>query len=193
MAVVQPRSFKHPDAGPRDRELRPRVSGSSRGLDRSAAGMVIPASVDTHCIPALVETVKLDLSREWLQGRPVNLESYLESFPELGTADTVSAELILAEYEVRCRAGESVELAQFEERFPHQAVALRQLIDQQSPKVSGRLHAGSARRDGRHPATQAPLAGPRRQGCDHSAPAIRPVPRPRAVGPGGDGNRLPGS
>ena len=134
MAVVQPRSFKHPDAGPRDRELRPKVSGSSRGLDRSAAGMVIPASVDTHCIPALVEMVKLDLSREWLQGRPVNLESYLESFPELGTAETVSAELILAEYEVRCRAGESVDLAQFEERFPHQAVALRQLIDQQSRK-----------------------------------------------------------
>ena len=94
--------------------------------------MVIPASMDTHCLPVLVEMVKLDLSREWLQGRPVNLESYLESFPELGTVETVSAELILAEYEVRCRAGESVELAQFEERFPHQAVALRQLVEQQA-------------------------------------------------------------
>jgi predicted Ser/Thr protein kinase len=134
MAADQLKSFKHPDAGPRDREIRPRVSGSSRGLDRLAAGMVIPASMDTQRLPVLVEMVKLDLNREWLQGRPVNLESYLESFPELGTPETVSAELILAEYEVRCRSGEAVELAQFEERFPHQAVALRQLIDQQTPK-----------------------------------------------------------
>ena len=80
--------------------------------------------------------VKLDLSREWLQGRPVNLESYLESFPELGTVETVSAELIFAEYEVRCRSGESVELAQFVERFPHQAVALRRLIDQQTREAA---------------------------------------------------------
>ena len=134
MAADQLRSFKHPDAGTQDREFRPRVSDPSHGLDRLAAGMVIPASMGTDHLPVLVEMVKLDLSQEWLQGRPVNLESYLESFPELGTADTVSAELILAEYEVRCRSGESVELAQFEERFPHQAVALRQLIDQQTRK-----------------------------------------------------------
>jgi serine/threonine protein kinase len=81
-------------------------------------------------LPALVEMVKLDLSREWLLGRPVTLESYLDSFPELGTAETVAAELILAEYEVRCRSGERVDLAQFDERFPHQAGALRRLIDQ---------------------------------------------------------------
>ena len=93
-----------------------------RGMDRLAAGMVIPASMGTDHLPVLAEMVKHDLSQEWLQGRPVNLESYLKSFPELGSADTVSAELILAEYEVRCRSGESVELAQFEERFPHQAV-----------------------------------------------------------------------
>ncbi len=94
--------------------------------------MVIPDSVGTDRLPALVEMVKLDLSREWLEGRPVNLESYLESFPELGTVETVPAELILAEYEVRRRSGESVELAQFEQRFPHQAGALRRLIDQQT-------------------------------------------------------------
>src|SRR5205823_8887422 len=119
-------------ADPRERESRPQAPSLSHGADRSAAGMVVPGSVATDRLPALVELVKLDLSREWLQGRRVNLESYLKSFPELGTVETVSPELILAEYEVRCRAGEAVELAQFEQRFPHQSGALRQLIDQQS-------------------------------------------------------------
>ncbi len=132
MAADQPRCFNHPDAALRDRESRSTVSGRSHGLDRFTAGMVMPASMGTDRLAVLVEMVKLDLSREWLQGRPVSLESYLESFPELGTVETVSAELILVEYEVRCRSGESVDLAQFEERFPHQAEALRQLIEQKA-------------------------------------------------------------
>jgi len=132
VAADQPSCFEHPDAAPRDRESLATASGPSHGLNRLAAGTVVPASMGTDRLPDLVEMVKLDLSREWLQGRPVNLESYLESFPELGTVDTVSAELILAEYEVRCQSGEAVELAQFEQRFPQQAGALRQLIDQQT-------------------------------------------------------------
>lgn len=136
MAADQPSSINPPQAGSRDGESRPRAPGPSNGQDRLAAGMIIPPSVGTDRLPALVEMVKLDLSREWLEGRPVNLESYLESFPELGTADTVSAELIWAEYEVRCLAGEPVELAQFEQRFPHQAEALRQLIDQQTREAA---------------------------------------------------------
>jgi serine/threonine protein kinase len=83
-------------------------------------------------LPALVDMVKLDLNRAWLQGHPVKLESYLESFPELGTVETVPAELILAEYEARSRTGEAVEIAQFEQRFPHQSGALRRLIDQRT-------------------------------------------------------------
>jgi serine/threonine protein kinase len=67
----------------------------------------------------------------------VTLESYLDSFPELGTAETVAAELILAEYEVRCRSGERVDLAQFHQRFPHQAEALRRLIDQHTREPAG--------------------------------------------------------
>src|SRR4028119_2497061 len=47
--------------------------------------------------PALAELVKIDLKRQWLHGRPVMLEFYLEAFPELGTRDTVAVALILAE------------------------------------------------------------------------------------------------
>ncbi len=132
MAAGEPRSLEHPDAGPQDPESRPRASSSSHARDRVAMGMVIPEIVSKDGLPTFVEIVKVDLSREWLQGRPVNVESYLESFPELGTVETVPAELILAEYEARSRVGESVDLAQFEQRFPHQAEELRKLIDQQT-------------------------------------------------------------
>ena len=133
MAAGEPRSLEHPDAAAQDPNSPPTVSGTSLAPGTGvAAGMVIPGLVSKDSLPAFVEMIKVDLSREWLQGRPVNVESYLESFPELGTVETVPAELILAEYEVRSRAGESVELAQFEQRFPHQAEALRKLIDQQT-------------------------------------------------------------
>ena len=52
--------------------------------------------------------------------------------PVLGTSETVSPELILAEYRARARVGAMPDLAQFEERFPHRPRMLRQLIDQQS-------------------------------------------------------------
>ena len=52
-------------------------------------------------LPALAEMVKIDLERQWQRGRQVSLESYLEEFPELGSPDDVSADLIQAEYEVR--------------------------------------------------------------------------------------------
>src|SRR5262245_17580286 len=130
MAADRPGPLKHPVAGPRGRESRPTVPGAVHSQDRFSKQIARPPLVGADGLPALVEIVKLDLSREWLLGRPVTLESYLDSFPELGTAETVAPELILAEYEVRCRSGERVDLAQFDERFPHQAGALRRLIDQ---------------------------------------------------------------
>jgi serine/threonine protein kinase len=88
----------------------------------------LPPSDSTDHLPALTERVKTDLHRRWQQGRPVTLESYLEAFPELGSRDTVAADLVLAEYEARCRSGAPADLAGFEERFPHHAEALRRLV-----------------------------------------------------------------
>ncbi|MBV8128727.1 MAG: serine/threonine protein kinase, partial [Planctomycetaceae bacterium] len=81
---------------------------------------------------SLIEMVKRDLSEQWEQGRQVNVEAYLEALPELGTPETLSTELILAEYEARKRSGAMADAAQFEKRFPNQAKVLRQLIDQQA-------------------------------------------------------------
>jgi serine/threonine protein kinase len=116
----------------------------SSNAKRSATDILMPGSPETHRLSALVEIIKLDLARQWHQGNPVKVESYLAAFPELGTVETIAPELILAEYEVRRRSGESVDLAALEERFPHQAEGIRRLIGQQveepsSGSVLGRL------------------------------------------------------
>src|SRR4051794_30870740 len=51
-------------------------------------------------LPALAEMVKIDLERQWELGNRLSLESYLQEYPELGNPLDVSADLILAEYEV---------------------------------------------------------------------------------------------
>ena len=58
------------------------------------------------------------------------LDSYLQRFPELGTAESVSAELIAAEVEARLLTGQSIDEAQLEQRFPHQAAAVLEHLPQ---------------------------------------------------------------
>jgi serine/threonine protein kinase len=79
-------------------------------------------------LPALFRLVKADLVRKWRSGNPVRLEEYLQALPELGTLDTIPAELIVAEYEERCRCGELVELDEYMARFPSHAETLRELL-----------------------------------------------------------------
>ena len=50
---------------------------------------------------AIAELVKIDIVKMWRREMETLLESYLERFPELGTADTVTPDLIVAELEAR--------------------------------------------------------------------------------------------
>src|SRR5207248_387716 len=50
--------------------------------------------------------------------------------PELGTPDTVPADLLQAECEVRQQFGDSAALADLERRFPRRAQELRRLLEQ---------------------------------------------------------------
>jgi serine/threonine protein kinase len=108
-------------------------------LDGELPGSRLSGS--TLRLPALVELVKVDLGRKWRSGHPVCLESYLEALPELGTRDTIPAELILAEYEERRRSGVPADLAEYAGRFPCQAEMLRQLIAR-SPEPAPRSLPG---------------------------------------------------
>ena len=58
---------------------------------------------------ALIEMVKIDLERRWQRGERVGLADYLRDYPELGTPQTVSADLVRAEYDVRRQFGERVD------------------------------------------------------------------------------------
>ncbi|MEI6502088.1 MAG: serine/threonine-protein kinase, partial [Armatimonadota bacterium] len=77
---------------------------------------------------ALAEMVKIDLERQWQVGNQLTLGSYLERYPELGTPQTVAADLIFAEYQVRQQFGASAELSEFARRYPHQAGDLLKLV-----------------------------------------------------------------
>jgi hypothetical protein len=106
--------------------------GTDQSVDalRLEARMVaLPPSGSPAYFPAFVEMVKTDLRQQWQQGRRVSVESYLNILPELGSPDTVPADLILAECEARLRSGAPAELTEFERRFPRQAKALRRAFD----------------------------------------------------------------
>ena len=61
-------------------------------------------------------------------GRRLSLGTYLERFPDLGNAQTVTADLIFAECQVRQQFGEATDLAELARRYPRQAGELSRLI-----------------------------------------------------------------
>jgi predicted Ser/Thr protein kinase len=56
-------------------------------------------------LPALGGMVKIDLARRWQSGERAYLEEYLRRYPELGTAATVSPDLLQAEVRARQQHG----------------------------------------------------------------------------------------
>ena len=57
-------------------------------------------------LPALLELVKIDLERSWQRGRRPSLADYAARYPELGPAEALPADLLLAEEEVCRQFGE---------------------------------------------------------------------------------------
>jgi hypothetical protein len=105
---------------------------------------------DALRFPALVELVKIDLERNWQRGLRVGVESYLRDHPELGTPDTVPADLLQAEYEVRRQHGEDIEPETFAERFPRRVADLRRLL---APEPTASVAGFSTLRPAEAPST----------------------------------------
>jgi len=78
---------------------------------------------------ALTEMIKIDLERQWQGGRQRSLGWYWERYRERGTLETVSAELVFAEYQVRQQFGAAADLADYARRFPAQAAELARLAE----------------------------------------------------------------
>lgn len=77
---------------------------------------------------ALTEMVKVDMERQFKAGRKRLLEEYLSEFSELGTAETVSPDLIQTEYVIRKRLGERIDIEDYSKRFPQQIRAVKKLL-----------------------------------------------------------------
>jgi serine/threonine protein kinase len=95
----------------------------------SAIVALLPESGDSLRPVALSEIVKADINRQWQSGQEVRLEDYLDTYPELGTTDTVPAELVYAEFEARRQAGHAPDINELAGRFPAQAEILKALVE----------------------------------------------------------------
>ncbi len=92
---------------------------------------------------ALVELIKLDLEYRSEAGHSRrSIEDYCCEFPELARGG-VPADLLYEEFHIRRSAGEVVRPSEYEERFPEQKEALRQLLQLDGPTASTALHAAS--------------------------------------------------
>jgi predicted Ser/Thr protein kinase len=103
---------------------------------------------------ALVGMVTIDLRRQRQHGRKKPLEDYLRAYPELGTPETVTLDLIQAEVQARRRTGDLITAAELARRFPRQMGRLQRSVAQlcADPAPDARAAAVST------PAAQKPTA-----------------------------------
>ncbi len=64
--------------------------------------------------------LRFDQRRRWLAGDRLGVEVYVAAIPELGQDATTLVDLIYSEYLLRCELGETPDLNEYRERFPHQ-------------------------------------------------------------------------
>lgn len=93
---------------------------------------MLPEELSSWRDAALFELVRIDVVQSWRRRKGRPLEEWLVRFSELGTAETVSPELIAAELEGRQLAGEVISQEQLSARFPLQATTAWKLF-QRSP------------------------------------------------------------
>lgn len=91
----------------------------------------LPPPGDPLRSTALNEMVKTDLEIRWRHGQKTDLETYLQKFPELGSAQDVPPQLIYEEYRVRQLYGDRPALEAYRERFPQRFQALESLVKEQ--------------------------------------------------------------
>src|SRR4051794_18749914 len=101
--------------------------GQNWDEQRLAAWMrTLPANCPWRAA-ALGEAVKVDLQKQWQRGHRLKVEDYLRLYPEVGNAETVPADLLLVELQVRRQIGEVPGLDDYARRFPRRADELRRL------------------------------------------------------------------
>ena len=69
-------------------------------------------------LATLTEMVKIDLERQWRSDRLLTVDDNLARFPELGTSETVTVDLIRVELDLRAEFGEPLNDQELAIRFP---------------------------------------------------------------------------
>ena len=102
---------------------------AARQADRPLPlGSLLPPPGDPLRAIALCELIKVDLDHCCRRQQAMDLEEYLDQFPELGTPATVPAELIRDDYTVRQRHGQARPIEDYRARFPAQFADFERLI-----------------------------------------------------------------
>ncbi len=128
----------------------------------------LPAEPPTLRRMALVELIKIDLAYRWKQRSAVRsdddtgimpsptedtldiapraqvlqIEQYVDRYPELADEGGPPSDLIYEEYHVRRSTGDSIEPDDYLERFPARADELRRLMKLEQPQASTSLFRG---------------------------------------------------
>ncbi len=97
----------------------------------------LPEPGDPLRLPVLHELIKIDLEIRWRRGHHPQVEGYLQSYRELGTAGSLSVALIFEEYWVRHHYGDHPPLTLYRQRFPRQYEELIQRINDQPLQTFG--------------------------------------------------------
>ncbi|MCI0681411.1 MAG: protein kinase [Gemmataceae bacterium] len=90
----------------------------------------LPAFNSSFRHTVLYELVKIDLGHRWESDKALPLDWYLEHYTELGSRETVSAELVFEEVRNKHKHGMPIKLETYQKNYPHQFPKLKQLIDQ---------------------------------------------------------------
>lgn len=163
-----------------------KASGSADAPDLDA---FLPPPDHVLRITALHELVKLDLESRWRKGISYILEHYIERFPELGTVDTISPQLIYEEYCIRQRYGDRPSVESFEKRFPGRYADFQRVLKETplptmaTPVPTPSYKPGAAAAEGGAPAPRP--AGP--AGTPDEGDFLEGYKRIRKIGSGGFG------
>jgi serine/threonine protein kinase/predicted Zn-dependent protease len=91
---------------------RNRTSGGREGLAHH-----LPPPTHPHYLDVLRELVRVDLEFSWADGRPLQVEDYLNDFPELRDDSQGIQAIAFEEYRLRRRAGENPSPTEYHRRL----------------------------------------------------------------------------
>jgi serine/threonine protein kinase len=106
----------------------------------------LPDPSDSLRPDAVTRLLLIDFRRRWQTGERLRLEDYLELFPELGGPADLPVSTIWEEMRMRRSLRDTVDLEEYQRRFPRQYSALKKLVQsEESPDDSSVPSRPSAR------------------------------------------------